>query len=175
MANTIASPKSFLEERNLSCKQPAGYESQARQRLQESEFSKSMLEICSSINAQAGTVVVDQHHYLPPEPVISSFAFSRGPAEYVMRLELCDRKPSLVFVTRKWRDFSASGVFRWLYWLANVEPLHVSFKYSCEIDEASASIEEIEKCFRFLLSGFARRHRPSFRRSSNHTRSIFRF
>jgi hypothetical protein len=131
-----------------------------------------MLEVCSSINTQAGTVVVDQHHYLPPEPVISSFAFSRGATEYVMRLELCDQKPSLVFVTRKWRDFSAGRLFRWIYRLAEVEPLRVNFKYSCEIEEGNTSIEKIEKCLYFLLSGFDRRYRPYFRLSKNPTSSM---
>jgi len=172
MANTIASLKNFLAERDLTRKQPILCGPRARQRLQESELSKSMLEVCSSINAQAGTVVVDQHHYLPPEPVISSFAFSRGPTEYVMRLELCNQKPALVFVTRKWRDFSASRLFRWIYRLSEVEPLRVNLKYSCQIEDDNSSIEEVEKCFYFLLSGFDRRYRPSFRLSNTPARGV---
>jgi hypothetical protein len=169
MANTITSLKNFLEERHLTREKPALLVPRARQHLEKSELLKSMREICASINAQAGTVVVDEHHYLPPEPVISSFAFSKGPTEYVMRLELWDRKPALVFVTRKWRDASASRFLRWVYRLAEVEPLCVNFKYSCEIEEDDASLEEIQRCFYFLLSGLDRRYMPSFRLSKDST------
>ena len=165
MANTINSLKAFLEERDLTRKKPTLLGPRARQRLEESELLKSMREVCGAINSQAGTVVVDEHHYLPPEPVISSFAYSKGATEYVMRLELGDRKPSLVFVTRKWRNASTSGFLRWVYRLAEVEPLRVNFNCSYEIEEGDASFQEIERCFYFLLTGLDRRYRPSFRPS----------
>jgi hypothetical protein len=166
MPNTITSLKNFLEERDLTHTKPGLLGPRARQRLEESELFKSMREICASINAQAGTVVLDEHRYLPPEPVISSFAFSKGSTEYVMRLELWDQRPALVFATRKWRDACASRLLRWIYRIAEVEPLRVHLRYSCEIED-DASLQEIEQCFYFLLSGFNRRYRPSFRLSRN--------
>jgi len=172
MENTITSLKNFLEERHLTREKPTLPVPRARQRLEQSELLKSMREICASINAQAGTVVVDEHHYLPPEPVVSSFAFSKGHTEFVMRVELWDQKPSLVFVTRKWRDTSANRFLRWVYKLADVEPLSVNFKYSCEIKEQDASLEEIERCFYFLLSGLDRKYTPSFRLSKESPRSV---
>lgn len=172
MPNTITSLKTFLEERDITPMKPTLRGPRARQRLEESELFKSMREICASINTQAGTVVLDEHHYLPPEPVISSFAFSKGSTEYVMRLELRDQKPSLVFITRKWRDASASRLLWWIYPIAEVEPLRVHFRYSCEIEEEDASLQEIEQCFYFLLSGFDRRYRPSFRRARDSSRNM---
>ena len=172
MTDTITSLKDFLEERDITRKKAALLGPRARQRLEQSELFKSMREICASINAQAGTVVLDEHHYLPPEPVISSFAFSKGSTEYVMRLELRDQKPSLAFITRKWRDASASGLLRWIYRIVEVEPLRVHFRYSCEIEEDDASLQEIEQCFYFLLSGFARRYRPSFRPARDSSRNM---
>lgn len=172
MANTVTSLKDILEERDITHKKRALLAPRTRQRLEESELFKSMREVCASINAQAGTVVVDEHHYLPPEPVISSFVVSKGPTEYVMRLEVWDQKPSLVFVTRKWRDASATRVLRWIYRIAETEPLRVHFRYSCEIEEDAASLQEIEQCFSFLLSGFDRRYRPSFRLARDSSRNM---
>jgi hypothetical protein len=172
MANTITSLENFLQERHLTRSNPRFLVLRTRQHLEESEFLKTMREICASINAQAGTVVVDEHQYLPPEPVISSFAFSKGTTEYVMRLEIWNQKSSLVFVTRKWRDSSASKFLRWVYKLAEVKPLPVRFKYSCEIKEDIASLQEIAQCFYFLLSGLNRRYRPSFRLSNDPSRSM---
>ena len=165
MANT--SLKNFLDERHLTAKKPGFSAARARQRLEQSELLKSMREICASINTQAGAVVIDEHHYLPPEPVVSSFAFSKGHTEYVMRLELWGGRPSLVFVTRKWRDASANRFLRWIYRLAEVEPLSINFKYSCALERDTASLEEIERCFYFLLSGLNRRYMPSFRISQD--------
>jgi hypothetical protein len=170
MANT--SLNNFLNQRCLTHKEPALSVARARQRLEKSEFLKSMQETCASINTHAGTVVVDEHHYLPPEPVVSSFAFSKGHTEYLMRLELWGRKPSLVFLTRKWRDASPNRFLRWIYRVAEVEPLSIDFKYSCELESDNASLEEIEQCFYFLLSGLDRRYIPSFRFSKDSARSM---
>jgi hypothetical protein len=172
MANTITSLNNFLQESHLTRTEPRHPVLRTRQHLEKSEFLKTTREICASINAQAGTVVVDEHRYLPPEPVISSFAFSKGTTEYVMRLEIWNQKSSLVFVTRKWRDSSASKFLRLVYKLAEVEPLSVKFRYSCEIKENDASLQEIAQCFYFLLSGLNRRYRPSFRLSDVSSRSM---
>lgn len=170
MADT--SLNDLLDKRRLAYKNHSLPAMQARQSLEKSELLKSMQEICASINTQAGTVVVDEHRYLPPEPVVSSFAFSKGHTEYVMRLELWGRKPSLVFVTRNWRDASANKFLRLVYRLAELEPLSVNLKYSCEIEGDDASHEEIEQCFCFLLSGLRRRYTPSFRSPKDSTRRM---
>ena len=172
MKTANSSLKNFLDERHLTSKKPGFSAVRARQRLEQSKLLRSMREICASINTQAGAVVVDEHHYLPPEPVVSSFAFSKGHTEYVMRLELWGRRPALVFVTRKWRDASANRFLRWIYRLAEVEPLSINFKYSCELEGDTASLEEIERCFYFLLSGLNRRYMPSFGISKDSTDSL---
>ena len=136
MANTLASLKDFLEERHLTRKNDCLPLAQTRQRLAESQLLKTMRDIGAAINTAAGAVIVDEHHYLPPEPVLSSFGFSRGQTEYVMRLELWGPRPSLVFVTRKWRDASPNRLFRWFYQFRRLDPLIVNFKLNCELLEA---------------------------------------
>ena len=87
-----------------------------------------------------------------------------------MRLELWGPRPSLAFVTRKWRDSSSNKLIRCIYWLAEVEPLTVNFKFSCEIEEEGVSAEEIKRCFYYLLSGLDRSYIPSFRASKGCSR-----
>jgi len=72
---------------------------------------KTMRDICAAINTEAGTIIVDEQHYLPPWPVLSGFGFTRGQTEYVMQLELWGPRPSLVLspvsgVTLRWTGFS---------------------------------------------------------------------
>jgi len=162
MANTLVSLKDFLQERHLTQKNNGLPLAQARQRLEKSQVLKTMRDICAAINTEAGTVVVDEHLYLPPEPVVSSFTFTRGQTEYVMRLELWGPRPSLVFVTRKWRDASPNRLLRWVYQLAELEPLSMNFKFTCELQEEDVSGEEIKRCFYYLLSGLSRSYVPSF-------------
>ena len=166
MANTLVSLKDFLRERRLTRRDDGFLLAQARQRLEESQLLKTMQDICAEINSEAGTVIVDEHHYLPPEPVVSSFAFTRGQTEYVMRLELWRPTPSLVFVTRKWRDTSPNRLFRWFYRLIELEPVSMNLKLSCELGEGHASAEEIRRCFYYLLSGLSRSYIPSFNPSN---------
>jgi len=78
MANTLVSPKDFLHDRHLTRKSNSVPLAQARQRLEQSQLLKTMRDICAAINTEAGTVIVDEHHYLPPELVVSSFAFARA-------------------------------------------------------------------------------------------------
>ncbi len=163
MANTLVSLKDFLQERHLTRKNDGLPLAQARQRLEQSQLLKTMRDICAAINKEAGTIIVNEHYYLPPEPVVSSFAFTKGHTDYVMRLELWGPRPSLVFVTRRWRDASSNRLFRWIYQLAEMEPLSVNFKFSCELREENVSAEEIKRCFYYLLSGLSRSYTPSFR------------
>jgi hypothetical protein len=171
MANTLASLKDFLEERRLIRKNDCLPLAQIRQRLVESQLLQTMRDICDAINTEAGTIIVDEQHYLPPEPVLSGFGFTRGQTEYVMRLELWGPRPSLVFVTRKWRDASPNRLFRWFYQFRRLEPLIVNFKFSCELLEEEVSEEELRQCFYYLLSGCSRSYTPSFRSVNGPRRS----
>jgi hypothetical protein len=167
MASTLLSLKDFLQQRHLTQKNSGFPLAQMRQRIEKSQLLRTMQEICAAINTEAGTVIVDEHHYLPPEPVVSSFAFAKDQTEYVMRLELWGPRPSLLFMTRKWRDASSNRLCRWVYRLAEVEPLSVTFKFSCELQEEDASEEEIKRCFYYLLSGLSRSYTPAFRPSKD--------
>jgi hypothetical protein len=163
MANTLVSLADFLKERRLMQKYSGPPSTQARQRLEQSQLLKSMREICAEINGEAGTVIVDEHQYLAPEPVVSSFTFTRGQTEYVMRLELWGPRPSLLFVTRKWRDSAQNKLSRWFYRLVQVEPVSVNLKFTCEIQSEHPSEEEVKRCFFYLLSGWSRSYLPSFK------------
>jgi hypothetical protein len=162
MANGLLSLKDFLQERHLTHKYDFIPLLDARQRLEKSLLLETMRDICVEINAEAGTVIVDEHHYLPPEPIISSYMFKRGQTEYVMRLELWGPTPCLVFITRKWRDDSSNRFSRWIYRLAGMEPVSVNIKLSCELPAEGVSGEEIKRCFYYLLSGLSRSYIPSF-------------
>jgi len=92
-------------------------------------------------------VLVEEYHYLPPEPVVSSFAFTRGHTEYVMRLEHWGPTPSLVFAMRKWRDASPNRLLRWFRQFARLEPLTVNFKYVCELEGAMLPRTKLDDVF----------------------------
>jgi hypothetical protein len=154
MASTLRSLKDFLQQRRLTRKNNGLPLAQRRQRLEKSQLLRTMQDICAAINTEAGTVIVDEHHYLPPEPVVSSFAFSKGQMEYVICLQLWAPRPSLAFS-------------RWVYLLAEAEPLSVNFKFSCELQEEDVSDEEIKQCFYCLLSGLSRSYSPAFRPSKD--------
>jgi hypothetical protein len=163
MGDTTVSLKDFLQERHFLRRNDEFRSAHARRRIEESQLLKTMRDTCAAINAEAQTVLVEEHHYLPPEPVVSSFAFIRGHTEYVMRLEQWGPKPSLVFAKRNWRDASANGLFRWFRKLARLEPLTVNIKCVRELEGDDASAEEIRLCFFYLLSGLSRAYIPSFK------------
>lgn len=122
-----------------------------------------MQEVCQAINTQAGTVIVEEQHHLPPAPVVSSFAFTRGRTEYLMRLQQLGSRPSLAFATRKWRDASQNKLFRWICEFAKLEPPSVSFKFKYEIRAEDASAEQIGRCFFIFFWGFSRSFPPASR------------
>jgi len=170
MADGLLSVKDFLQERHITQKNHGFPLNQMRERLGKSQLLKTMQETCLAINTEAGTVILDEHYYLPPEPVVSSFVFTNGQTEYVMRLELWGARPSLVFVTRRWRDGSLNRFLRWVHWLVDLEPLSINVKLTCELQEEGLSDDEIKRCFFYLLSGFSSSYTPSFRACNNSSR-----
>lgn len=162
MANTAVTLKAFLEERHLTQKDTSFFQTQVRDRIERSPLLEIMRDTCTAINKEAGRVVVEGHHYLAPEPVICSFTFIKGDTEFVMRVELADPKPRLVFVTRRWRNTSSNGFVRWIYRLAEVEPLSVNVKFNCELPFDDISEQEVQQWFFYLLSGLSRTYTPSF-------------
>lgn len=167
MGHTLVSLKDFLQERHLIRKNNVLSLAQARERLEKSQLVRRMRDICVAINAEAGSVIVDEHQYLPPESVISSFTFTRGQTEYTMQLEFRGARPALVFVRRTWCDASSNKLYSMIYWLVRSAPLSLDIKYSCELQEECASDEEIKQCFYYLLSGLRRSCIPRFRSCKN--------
>jgi hypothetical protein len=162
MANGLLSLKDFLQQRQLTHKNDAVQLRCTRQRLEKSLLLETMRDICMEINAEAGALIVDEHHYLPPEPVICSYIFRKSNTEYVMRVELCGPRPSLVFIARKWREDSWNRLFRQVYRFARLAPARVNIKFRCELPEESISGEKIKRCFYYLLSGLSHTYIPSF-------------
>ncbi len=174
MANGLLSVQDFLQKQHLARKKNGFPSARVRERLEKSQLLKTMRDLCAAINTEAGTVIVDEHYYLPPEPVVSSFAFTGGQTEYVMRLELWGVSPSLVFLTRRWRDTALNRFFRWVDWFTDLEPLTVNVKFACDLQEEDVSEEEIKRCFFYLLSGFGSTYIPSFRASNNSSKDSCR-
>jgi hypothetical protein len=174
MADGLLCVKDFLQERHLTRRNNGVPSAQTRERLERSHLLEMMRGFCAAINTEAGAVIVEEHYYLPPEPVVSSFAFTKGLTEYVMRVELWSASPSLVFVTRRWRDTSLSRFFRWVNWFVDLEPLSVSVKCTCTLEEEDVSEEEIKRCFFYLLSGFGSSYIPSFRACNNSSKDSWR-
>ena len=61
-----------------------------------------------------------------------------------MRLELYGPRPSLVFITRKWRDSSPNEFFRWIYRFAKLELVSMNLKFACKLPEEDASGEDLK-------------------------------
>jgi len=167
MAHTLAALRDFLQEQRIVRRYSGLPSVQARQLLAKSQLLKTMQDICASINREAGTLVVEELQFLPPEPIVSSFTFRKDRREYVMQLELWGSKPYLAFITRKWRDARTNPLSRFLYWLVQPSPLNVNLKLTCELQEEAHSEEAIKQCFYYLLSGFSRSYIPPFRSCKN--------
>jgi hypothetical protein len=162
MGNTPVSLHDFLKEQHLTRNESDFTRLQARERLRKSQLLQTMQDVCAAINRETGRVIVEEHHYLPPEPVVSSFTFVKGETEYLMRLELWGTSPALVFISRKWRDFSTKiDFFRWIYRITELEPVTMSVRFSCQLEKEEVSEQEVQRWFVYLLSGLRRSYIPS--------------
>jgi hypothetical protein len=87
--------------------------------------------------------------------------------EYLIRLELQEATPTLVFAERRWRDTVTNDFVRWAYRLAEIEPITVNVKLIHEIHDDRISAEQVREWFFYLISGLNRSHAPSFRQASS--------
>lgn len=161
MSDQVLSLRSFLEKQRLARRDNGYLIAQTRRRFEQSVLLEIIDRTCAAFNREAGTSVVEEHAYLPPEPVVRSFTFVRGQTEYVMRLDLWGTKPMLVFLVRNWRDSSPNRLVRWFWRTFHVEPLTVDIKLAVEIREETISEQEVQGWFFYLLSGLSRCYLPS--------------
>ncbi len=91
----------FLEEQHLTPRVDARSVAQVRAQLEGSPLPDLLRETAGEINRKVGSVMIEAHTYLPPEPLVCSFTYVKGNIEFIMQLEVLGAKPSLVFVTRK--------------------------------------------------------------------------
>jgi hypothetical protein len=163
MSDQSVSLRNFLEERHLTRKDNGHLVAQTRCRFEQSRLLEMIDGACAAFNREAGTAVVEGHAYLPPEAMVRSFVFVEGQKEYVMRLDLWGTKPALVFLVRKWRDTSSNRLLRWIYRLAETDPLAVKIKFVGEIQEETVSEQEVQRWFFYLLSGLSRSYVPALK------------
>lgn len=155
--------KAFLEERHLTYTDNTAVLADARRRIEQSGLLETLQDICAEINREAHKVLIESCRYLPPMELVQTFSFVDGGTEYVMQIELCGHRPTLVFVTRKWRDTSSNRLVRWIYRFAQLEPVIVSVKFAAPIDEENLTRSEVEQWFFYLLSRLSYKFIPSRR------------
>lgn len=127
-----------------------------REQLEKSDFLESLEQVSAEINARAGKLVVEVQSYMPPEPLVRSFTFKKGDADYVMQVELWEAYPTLVFLTRQWRGILPFRYFGWLLRLFGSDGLVVHVNLRATFPPQDVTREDIEKWLMYLLSGFDR-------------------
>jgi len=157
----------FLKERQLIPASDTFALERGRERVERSGLLRMMQETCGAINELAGRTIVDAHTFLPPEPILACFIFVEDGTEYLIRLELQEATPTLVFSERRWRDTVTNDFVRWAYRLAEIEPISINVKLIHEIHDDRVSAEQVRKWFFYLISGLNRSHAPSFRQPSS--------
>jgi hypothetical protein len=160
---STTSLRHFLEHRQLASRHINPMLSLARYRFEDSPLLCLVDRTWEAFNSEAGRALIEGLAYLPPEPAVRSFTFEKGFDEYVMRLEVWGRHPTLLFLLRRWRDASPNPLVRWFHRAAGTGPLSVVIKYRGLIYDELVSDEEVKRWFFYLLSGLHRSHRPSLK------------
>jgi len=159
--NDPASLVEFLNARSLITTDDYLRMEWARKRVEASGLISTMMETCTTINKIAGENIVDMHSFLPPEPILCCFIYVEGGTEYFMRLELQGGVLTLSFAERKCRDTLSSDFVRWVHRLADVEPVSINVKLVHEFHEIRVSVEQVQECFKYLISGLNRSYLPA--------------
>jgi hypothetical protein len=157
----------FLKERQLIPASDTFALERGRERVERSGLLRMMQETCAAINELGARTIVDAHTFLPPEPTLACFIFAEEGAEYLIRLELQEATPTLVFAERRWRDSVTNDFVRWAYRLAEIEPMSITVRLIHEIHDDHVSAEQVREWFFYLISGLDRSHAPSFRKPSS--------
>jgi hypothetical protein len=157
-----ASLAEFLNARHLIIADDYLGIEQARERVEASGIVNMMIETCTTINGMVGRTIVDMHSFLSPEPIFCCFIYVENGAEYFIRLELQGTIPTLSFSQRKCRDTVSNDFLRWVYRLADIEPVTITVKLVHEFQDVCVSVEQVREWFKYLVSGLDRSCMPSF-------------
>jgi|HubBroStandDraft_4_1064222.scaffolds.fasta_scaffold21891_2 hypothetical protein len=132
-----------------------------RDQLNQSELMVTMDRVADAVNEKAGGLLIDVQSYLPPEALVRSFCFRKDDRDYLLQLESWGPKPTVVFLTRKWRSLLFSNSLGWIYRLLRVEEYVIDVKYSSLFRAEQIAEADVEKWFTYLISGFDRAFAPS--------------
>jgi hypothetical protein len=166
MAERSSGAKARLRNRNSTGQDIPPGRSQARERIEQSKLIELVESICSEINMEAGELRVESLSYLPPQAILRSFVVVSGNADYEKQIELRSLEPVVTFLARKWRDSSRNPCVVLLCWLGALKPAGVRREFACAVDENGLTRDDVEKWFRYLLSGLGRKFRPPKRTAS---------
>ena len=132
-----------------------------REQLNQSELLTTMQRIAGTVNDKAGELLIDVQSYLPPEALVLSFTFHRNGRDYVLQLESWGPRPTVVFLTQKWRGPVLLNSFGWIYRLFGLEEYVIEVKYRSLFRAEQVSEADVERWFAYLISAFDRALAPS--------------
>ncbi|MGA9471336.1 MAG: hypothetical protein WBV36_02660 [Terriglobales bacterium] len=132
-----------------------------REQLDQSELLAAMGRIADEVNTKAGNLLIDVQSYLPPEALVRSFCFGKDGQDYVLQLESWGPKPTVVFLSRKWRRLLFMNSLDWVYRCLGVEEYVIDVKFSSLFRPEQVSEADVENWFTYLISGFDRAFAPT--------------
>jgi hypothetical protein len=153
-----------LVEHHLAVRDNEQYLGLFREQLNQSELLTTMKHVAGTVNDKAGELLIDVQSYLPPEALVLSFTFHREGQDYVLQLESWGPRPTVVFLTRKWRSRVLVSSFGWICRLFGVEEYVIDVKYSSLFRAEQVTEADVERWFTYLISAFDRALAPSFPR-----------
>jgi hypothetical protein len=131
-------------------------EALSREKIEKSELLRRMQEVCDEINKKAGTLVIDSHSYLPPQPILRAFIVTKGSRDYVMQISLSHSEPRLVFLRQSWRN---NAFVCWVRELLRI-PLKPRISLERRFQPEDVTRSDVESWFAYLVSGLKRRLTP---------------
>ena len=132
-----------------------------RREIENSDFIAELEHTADGINQSAGTLVVDVHSYLPPEPLIRSFSVHQGREEYSMQVEVWHKRLVLTFVLRREKANLFAQFLPWIFahWMG-LHETEMSVAFSSRVEANLVTSRDVEAWFIYLLSGFDGKHTP---------------
>jgi hypothetical protein len=153
----------FMRDKNMIGHQPYASQEDLRRQVEGGELVRDLEQTAKQINQAAGTLMIDAHSFLWPEPLVRSFALQKGREEHRMQLELWNDQLVLRFVTHRARASAFSRYLPWVFahWFGfhEVDVIMISATY---ISAGRVQTRDIESWFVYLLSGFERALAPAF-------------
>ena len=150
----------FLEQ-DVKGRDSGRYSAIFREQLDRSELLATMGRVADTVNFKAGELLIDVQSYLPPEALVRSFCFQRHGQDYLLQLESWGPQPTVVFMTRKWRNLLCPNFLTWFYHLLGVEECVVDLRHSSLFRAEQITEADVESWFTYLISGFDRAFTPS--------------